>query len=233
MDLVTSLFDLSNVHEKHRKFLEGRQPWQWLADLMEHLKTFPNRPREDALRHGGECDDSEGPVYIEEGVRLQVGSLVKGPAYISRNTVVAYGAIVRDGCLIMPDSRIGKGCEVRGSIILSNATCKRQNYVGDSVIGNRVRLFTGAKVSNEPLRRHGDPQIMIRWETETIATGLHKLGTLIGDGTTIGCGVTLNHGSVIGRDCAIDHNLVISGAVPHECDVKNAAVHTVFRKRSG
>lgn len=218
-DLVCSLFDLNGIDEKHLAFFRDRMPWEWLDDLAAYIKSHGSFVREDALKGCYVPDETEGPVFIEPDAIIKAGAIVRGPVYISAKAIVSYGAVVRDGSWIMAGCHVGKGSEVRGSILFPDVVCKRQNYVGDSVIGSRVRLFTGARVSNEPLHRSIAKTVSVRWENASIDTGLQKFGCLIGDGSVIGGGATLSHGAIIGRNCIIQHNLAVSGTIPADSEV--------------
>jgi NDP-sugar pyrophosphorylase family protein len=89
---------------------------------------------------------------------------------------------------------IGHGTEVVRSIICHEATLAHFNYVGDSIIGERVNLGAGAKCAN--FRLDGE-NINMRINGEKIATERRKLGAFIGDEASLGCNAVLNPGAII------------------------------------
>ena len=74
------------------------------------------------------------------------------------------------------------------------------NYVGDSIVGKDVNLGAHATLAN--LRLDKKP-IHIIFEREKISTGKVKFGSLIGDGSSIGCGAVLNPGTIVQKNSKI------------------------------
>ena len=86
-------------------------------------------------------------------------------------------------------------------------------YVGDSILGNRVNLGAGTKLSNLALTSLKDPgtgkRTTIRLEVngQMVDTGLAKMGAIMGDDAQTGCNSVLNPGCVIGPRTLIYANI--------------------------
>ena len=55
---------------------------------------------------------------------------------------------------------------------------------------------------------------------EKIATGLRKMGAILGDGAEIGCNAVLNPGTIIGRNCIVYPTSCVRGIL------KENSIHT-------
>lgn len=148
---------------------------------------------------------SERAIYIGEGARIEPGAYVLGPAYIGAGCVVRHGALVRENVIMFPGSVLGHASEAKNSLFLPRAHAPHFNYVGDSILGHRVNLGAGTKLSNltivsEKDRRTGErPTIELQVEDLIYDTGLAKLGAILGDDAQTGCNSVLNPGCLVGQ----------------------------------
>ena len=90
----------------------------------------------------------EGPVYIEEGVRIDHYAVIKGPAVICRNAFVGLHATVRSFTSLEPGARIGAYSEAYVAYIGRNASISSHVYITGSVVGEEAKIepFTATKV---------------------------------------------------------------------------------------
>ena len=139
-------------------------------------------------------------IELRAGAVIEAGAWVTGPTILGPGTVVRNGAYIRGGVLTGERAVIGHTTEVKSSIFLNDAKAPHFAYVGDSVLGNRVNLGAGTKLSN--LKITGT-EVKIRVAEEKIPTGLRKFGAIVGDGTETGCNSVLNPGVLLGRDCLV------------------------------
>jgi len=109
---------------------------------------------------------------------------------------VRHGAYVRGEVLTGRRCVIGHATEIKGSIMLDDAKAPHFAYVGDSVLGSKVNLGAGTKVSN--LKITGD-EIVIKHDGKNYKTGLRKFGALIGGHVETGCNSVLNPGVILGK----------------------------------
>jgi UDP-N-acetylglucosamine diphosphorylase / glucose-1-phosphate thymidylyltransferase / UDP-N-acetylgalactosamine diphosphorylase / glucosamine-1-phosphate N-acetyltransferase / galactosamine-1-phosphate N-acetyltransferase len=206
---LPALFDLERVPEAWRGLFDDDRPWLALERL-------------DALVAGlvdhreGEVHPSavlEGVVVLEPGARIGPHAYVQGPAWIMAGAQIGHGAMVRGGVLLGPKAKVGHVSEVKRSVLLGGAQAPHFNYVGDSVIGHQVNLGAGVKIANLKVMRSS---ILVAG----MATGLRKLGALVGDGVSIGCNAVLAPGTVVGRDSIVYNGATVRGVIPARSIVK-------------
>ncbi len=178
--------------------------WEAVGKIAWHVARLTRE------RHSieGEVEDgafvSDRAIFIAGGARVEAGAYVQGPAYIGAGCVVRHGAFVRENVIMFPGSVLGHASEAKNSLFLPRAHAPHFNYVGDSILGHRVNLGAGTKLSNltivsEKDRRTGKrPTIERRVGESTYDTGLAKLGAILGDDAQTGCNSVLNPGSLVG-----------------------------------
>ena len=155
----------------------------------------------------------DGPLYIAKGAVVEHGAYVLGPAYIGEGAVIRHGALVRNDVIMLPGSILGHACEAKHSIFLPGAVAAHFNYVGDSIVGRRVNLGAGTKLSNLTLVSRKDPDtgkrptIKIKIDDIEYDTGLAKLGAILGDDVQTGCNSVLSPGCLVGKGSRVYANL--------------------------
>ncbi len=153
------------------------------------------------------------PIFIGEGARIEPGAYVHGPAYIGAGAVVRHGAFVRENVVLLDGAILGHASEAKNSLFLPGAHAPHFNYVGDSILGNRVNLGAGTKLSNLGILSEKDaatgkrPSIHLTIDSKIYDTGLAKLGAIMGDDAQTGCNAVLNPGCLVGRNTLIYANL--------------------------
>lgn len=156
---------------------------------------------------------SDRPLYIAAGARIEPGAYVHGPAYIGPGAVVRHGAFVRENVIMLAGSILGHASEAKNSLFLPKSAAPHFNYVGDSILGHKVNLGAGTKLSNLGMMSEKDkatgkrPFILLTVEDETYDTGLAKMGAVLGDEAQTGCNSVLNPGCLIGRNSLVYANL--------------------------
>jgi NDP-sugar pyrophosphorylase family protein len=155
-------------------------------------------------------------VYIDEDARVEPGAFVNGPCYIGPGVEVRHGAYIRGSVILLRESIIGHATEVKNSILLPNAKAPHFAYLGDSILGSRVNLGAGTKLSNVMITSAKDrasgkrPSIVIPSGGEQYDTGLSKLGAILGDDCQTGCNSVLNPGSILEPGCLVYPNASVS-----------------------
>ncbi|UCC54594.1 MAG: hypothetical protein JSV68_11625, partial [Anaerolineaceae bacterium] len=101
------------------------------------------------------------------------------------------------------------------------------NYVGDSILGHRVNLGAGTKLSNLGILSQKDPgsgkrpTINLLVDSREYDTGLAKLGAILGDDVQTGCNAVLNPACLVGSRTLIYANLSLrKGYHPADSVVK-------------
>jgi len=138
-------------------------------------------------------DGTDGPVIIDENVRIMPQSTIIGPAYIGKNSIVKIGA------KIYHNTAIGDWCKVGGEIencvIQDYSNKQHEGFLGHSFLGEWVNF--GADTNTSDLKNTYS-NIKIRIERTEIDTGRMFLGTLCGDHTKTGINTMLTTGTVVG-----------------------------------
>jgi NDP-sugar pyrophosphorylase family protein len=158
---------------------------------------------------------SNRPIFVGEGARIEPGAYILGPAYIGADAVVRHGAFVRENVILLPGAILGHASETKNSLFLPGAHAPHFNYVGDSILGNRVNLGAGTKLSNLGIASEKDkatgkrPSIQLDIDNRVYDTGLPKLGAILGDDVQTGCNAVFNPGCLVGPNTLIYANLSV------------------------
>jgi UDP-N-acetylglucosamine diphosphorylase/glucosamine-1-phosphate N-acetyltransferase len=136
-------------------------------------------------------DTTRGPVLIDAEAVVQAFSRIEGPCYIGPRTQVL-GAKVR-GSSVGPECRIGG--EVEASIIQGYSNKAHEGFLGHSYLGEWVNLGAGTQVSD---LRTDYTNVRIKVGSESIDTGMLKIGAFVGDHTRTSISALVNTGSVFG-----------------------------------
>jgi UDP-N-acetylglucosamine diphosphorylase / glucose-1-phosphate thymidylyltransferase / UDP-N-acetylgalactosamine diphosphorylase / glucosamine-1-phosphate N-acetyltransferase / galactosamine-1-phosphate N-acetyltransferase len=224
---ANELFDLSTF--QHRQlFNRCEYVWDALTRLDEYLQAiFAQQP----ARLSGTIQEGVtvwGKVHIGEGTIVEPGAYIVGPTYIGRNCEIRHNAYIRGTVLIGDECIIGNSTEIKHSVLLGGSAAPHLAYIGDSILGGRVNLGAGTKLSNLPIvseknRDSGKrPTIcIILPDGKSIDTGLPKLGAILGDGVQTGCNSVLNPGCIVGRNTWIYPNISLpKGVYPPDSIIK-------------
>ncbi len=202
-----SLFDLDGL--PFRDLFEVEMAWLALGPRLRGWLAANLRPG----LHGSVEDGAivRGDVELGPGSRIEAGAFVAGPCVIGRDVEIRHGAYIRGHAIIGDGAIVGHATEVKGSIFLPGARAGHFAYVGDSILGRDVNLGAGTKLAN--LRLAGD-EVHVRAGTARLATGLRKLGAILGDGAQTGCNSVTNPGAILGRGAVLLPCAVASGHHP-------------------
>ena len=184
-------------------------PWEILPKIREYIEALLcDIPAGFSLWKSG--------VLVGENVQISPLATVEAPAVLGGGTVVRPYAYIRGGVITGENCTIGNSSELKCCVLLSCAQAPHYNYVGDSILGSRAHLGAGTICSN--LKSDGK-NVVVRGE-KSYATGLRKLGAIVGDGAEVGCGCVLNPGSVIGAGARIYPLTSVRGVVREGVIVK-------------
>ncbi len=210
-------FDLSNSYVTEL-FEECEYAWDALKQIDEMVRRISRASSDDSVVHGAVMQGAyiaSSQVYIEKGARVEAGAFVKGPCYIGSGVEVRHGAYIRGRVILLDGSVVGHASEVKNSILLPQAKAPHFAYVGDSILGSRVNLGAGTKLSNVTITSMQDqtsgrrPSIVLPFDGQKYDTGLTKLGAILGDDCQTGCNSVLNPGSVLEPGCLVYANVSV------------------------
>lgn len=185
-----------------------KYPWHILSVMDSSLKIL----KESAVAKSakiGKYVTIEGPVVIEDDVRICEGTKIVGPTFIGKGTIVGNNNMVRA-------SHIGQHCvtgfntDITRSYVGNNSWF-HTNFIGDSVIGDNVSIGSGTVLAN--LRLDESP-IFSSIKGEKTLTGRSKLGACIGDNVRIGVNVSIMPGVKVGAGAFIGAGVILGEDVP-------------------
>ena len=213
---ATLFFDLDDWSHG-RLFVPGEGVWSALGDrLKAYLKAWDPWHIDSDLHPGVHLLGDR--IAIGSGCRIEPGAVIVGPVVIGRDVTIRTGAYIREHVILGDGALVGAHSEVKGSLLLPGARAPHQNYVGDSILGRDVNLGAGTICSNV---KNVGREVSFPASGRTVATGLRKLGAILGDGTKTGCNTVLNPGVLMGPGCVTYPNATLrSGYYPPRTLVK-------------
>lgn len=198
-------FDLSNF--KHKKIFENNE---YIFDALKKLPDYIRQNlKPEILGEIMEGARVENNVYLGKGSVVQPGAWVRGPAIIGENCEIRHGAFVGANVLCGDRVIIGHASEVGNAIFLNESRAPHFAFVGNSILGNKVNLGAGTKLSNLKI-------IAGEIEIDSIKTGLTKLGAIIGDESSLGCNTVTQPGTFIGKKVFGYPNMLLRGFLPSD-----------------
>lgn len=182
-------FDLSNF--KYKSLFDNSE---YVFDFIKRLEQYVK----DNLKPEILGEVMEGAfvgknVYLGKGSVVQPGAWIMGPAIIGENCQIRHGAYVGANTLTGDHVVIGHASEVGNSVFLNESRAPHFAFVGNSILGNKVNLGAGTKLSNLKVT-------MGEIEINGIKTGLEKIGAIIGDSSSLGCNTVTQPGTFIGKN---------------------------------
>lgn len=184
---------------------KGMLPWEITSQLPEIL--------EDLI---GQLTDSyviEQGVAIHKSAIVEPGAILKGPLLVQEGCFIGAHAYLRGGVFLGKGSTVGPGCEIKSSIIMQDSALAHFNFIGDSIIGNRVNFEAGALIANHYNER-SDKQISVLIKAEILKTKAHKFGALVGDDAKIGANAVLSPGTILEKKSIIGRLELVEQTLP-------------------
>lgn len=147
-----------------------------------------------------------GPVLIEEEAKIEDYAVIEGPAFIGKRTIVGTFSKVRPGTVLEEDVILQNAVEIKHSIV-GRGTHIHSGYLGDSIVGEDVRIGADFVSANRRLDRGN---IKVKVKGELVDTKSTFFGTLIGDRTRIGIKCGTNPGVIIEPETYVFPGEVVS-----------------------
>jgi NDP-sugar pyrophosphorylase family protein len=191
-------FDLSAISFK-TLFNKNIPVWEVLKFLESYILSQPLGIIETDLGPNVFYNDL-ALITIGSGCKIYPGAYIEGPCIIKENVEIGPGAYIRPNTLIEKGCKIGHCSEVKESILLSEVKIPHFNYVGNSILGNRVNLGAGACCANYKINKK---EVFIKVDGQIINTELKKFGAIIGDDSFLGCNSVTNPGTILKKESKI------------------------------
>ncbi len=192
MPTPKSFFDLSSFSHKEL-FVLDRPVWESLKGLKSYLESLELGKIDCSIPSNTELVNPES-ISIGKGTIVESGAYIEGPCVIGKDCQVRHGAYIRGNVLTGDRCIIGHATEVKHAIFLDDSKAPHFNYVGDSILGNHVNIGAGVICANFRLD-HGE--VIVEVEGKFYKTGLTKFGSVLGDGTQLGCNSVINPGVLL------------------------------------
>jgi NDP-sugar pyrophosphorylase family protein len=201
--LIKNLFDLT--HTAAAEFLaECGYPWEALPKIGAWILQL------GALLPAGEYELRGENVWVAKSAHVFDSAYLHGPAIIGPETEVRQCAFVRGNALVGAGCVVGNSTELKNVVLFDNVQVPHYNYVGDSILGYKSHMGAGSITSNV---KSDKTLVTIATPDEHIATGLKKMGAILGDHVEVGCKSVLNPGTVVGRNTNIYPLSMVRGFV--------------------
>ena len=151
----------------------------------------------------------ENNSYVSEKAQIHPSVKIGPFCYIGKNVEIRPGAYLRKGSWICEGSLVGHSTEIKNSMLMPGSKAPHFNYVGDSILGSKVNLGAGTKLSN--IRNDRRDIIVTLGDGERKSTGLKKMGAIIGENSQLGCNVVTNPGSILSPNSMVPPNETVTG----------------------
>ena len=204
MYTIHDLYDLS--HTRAAAYLaQFTYPWEALSGIKGMIVALGE------TLDPAEFSEVSPQVWVHRTATVAPTAYLGAPCIIGAETEVRHGAFIRGAALVGDHCVVGNSVELKNVILFDNVQTPHYNYVGDSILGYRSHMGAGSITSNV---KSDKTLITVRCGEEAIATGLKKMGAMLGDRVEVGCNSVLNPGTVIGRDSNIYPLSSVRGTVP-------------------
>jgi NDP-sugar pyrophosphorylase family protein len=141
-------------------------------------------------------------VAIHRSATVESGAILKGPLILGAECFVAAGAYLRGGSWVAENCIFGPGAELKSSFVFAGTKLAHFNFVGDSLLGERVNLEAGSIICNYRNEREVK-EVLVRLGSELHRTGSTKFGALVGDGSRVGANSVIAPGALLLPDTVI------------------------------
>ena len=201
---IGELFDLE--HTLAKEYLLGfTYPWEALGGIRQLIEALgPTLDRR-------EYEEASPGVWVHRTASVAPTAFLGEGTIIGAHTEVRHGAYVRGSALVGEHCVVGNSVELKNVILFDSVQTPHYNYVGDSILGYKAHMGAGSITSNV---KSDKSLVIVRSQDEALATGLKKMGAMLGDFVEVGCNSVLNPGTVIGRNTNIYPLSCVRGVVP-------------------
>lgn len=200
-------FDSKDACPFPELFDEVSMPWQMVKakDKFITVKKFVSY---------GNVDPSvkiKGPVLIAEGSVIEPFTIIEGPTVIGARCTIRSHVWIRPKTVIGDDCVVGKGVELKNSLLFNESKIGTNCFVGDSVLGKGARIGSGTIIGN---RRFDQAVIKIRIKDQEFSTDSDKFGLVMGDFSRLGTNCATSPGIAIGKHSWIVGTALIKEFIP-------------------
>lgn len=158
-------------------------------------------------------------VWVAKDAKIAPTAFINGPCIIDSGAEVRHCAFIRGNAIVGKGAVVGNSTELKNVLLFDGVQVPHYNYVGDSILGYKSHMGAGSITSNV---KSDKSLVVLKANTEKIATGLKKVGAFLGEFVEVGCGSVLNPGTVIGAHSQVYPLSSVRGVVPANSIYKKA-----------
>lgn len=208
---ISNLYDLTQTIAA--ELFSGKEyPWEVLPEISGYIVSLGERLDPEQYDKVGEN------IWIAKSARVAPTACVNGPCIIDEEAEVRHCAFIRGNAIIGKGAVVGNSTELKNVVLFNKVQVPHYNYVGDSVLGYKSHMGAGSITSNV---KSDKTLVVVKAKEGEIATGLKKMGAMLGDCVEVGCNSVLNPGTVIGRDSNVYPTSCVRGCIPANHIFKN------------
>ncbi|MCF0245670.1 MAG: UDP-N-acetylglucosamine pyrophosphorylase [Ileibacterium sp.] len=199
---IKDLYDLN--HTQAKEYLEQYEfPWQALKGIGDLIVSLGEKLGEDYT-------EVKEHVWVHKTAKVFDSAYLGAPCIIGPETEVRQCAFIRSNALVGSGCVVGNSTELKNVILFDKVQVPHYNYVGDSILGFKSHMGAGSITSNVK----SDKTLVVVKGEEHYATGLKKMGAMLGDEVEVGCNSVLNPGTVIGSHSNVYPLSRVRGVIP-------------------
>ena len=187
-------------------------PWEALSEIHDFILRLGGTLSPEKFEKRGE------DIWIAKTAKVAPTACLNGPLIVDEEAEIRHCAYIRGNAIVGKNCVVGNSTELKNVILFNRVQVPHYNYVGDSILGYRSHMGAGSITSNV---KSDKSLVTVKAGEETIATGLKKMGAMLGDDVEVGCNSVLNPGTVIGKNSQIYPTSCVRGVIPGGCICKN------------
>ena len=216
---ISDLYDLS--HTLAGRYLQDfTYPWEALGGIKALIVSL-------GASLGADFTEIAPEVWVHKTAKVAPTAFLGAPCIIGAGTEVRHCAFIRGSALVGENCVVGNSVELKNVILFDNVQVPHYNYVGDSILGYKAHMGAGSITSNVK----SDKLPVVIHAQAPIATGLKKVGAMLGDFVEVGCNSVLNPGTVVGRSSNVYPLSCVRGVIPANSIYKTGGV--IVAKKEG
>ena len=141
-------------------------------------------------------------IAIHRSAKVSPTATLYGPIIICSDAMIGENAMLRNGVIIGKKTVIGHSSEIKQSIVFNDSSIAHFNFVGNSIIGNRVNIEAGVVCCNHYNER-AEKTITVLIDGKQLKIPAAKFGSVIGDDSKIGANSVLSPGTILLKNSVI------------------------------
>ena len=181
-------------------------PWEVLPEIKDFILKLGNTLSADLYEKKGEN------IWIAKSAKVAPTACINGPCIIDEDAEVRHCAFIRGNAIVGKGAVVGNSTELKNVVLFNKVQVPHYNYVGDSILGYKAHMGAGSITSNV---KSDKTLVVIKTKDQgEIATGIKKVGAMLGDEVEVGCNSVLNPCTVVGRMTNIYPTSCVRGYIP-------------------